>query len=779
MHLTLGTAELWAQATAALRAKQAPAPVRAVAKTRVLDPLRIEVLGTGPVIRPTPGQGCDFGIIGSMAELRDWLRPAREDRIPFGSDWETTSLNTFIAQPVGLGVSTGPDNGRYVPVGHMLSPEDNLPVREVLTALQECDAAGADSLWYNAGYDLEVMARSLGWEPQHWHDVQIAVFLINSNVIELNLKSSALRLLGRKMQTLDQLDEEWLLLSKKRQKEQPAKLPHELPVEKVAPYGCDDSCCTRMLWFHPETQKAIREQGAVFQLEEALVPVMREGVGHGVYLDTERLREIQGHALTALAQIQPEIFELFQCEPFKLSRREVLAAHLSRLVPAIGEDKRNLSQKGHILTNKKLLDKYRDHHAVVRKLIQYAELEAQERLFIRKLIKAAEYFKPFPWTKGRVRFAFNSIGVPTGRMKCGGAGKGKEAYLKGMVDVNSQSTPDHEKAPYLPNTRAGFVAPEGYEIVALDFSQVELRIAANQSGEQVWIEAFQRGEDIHTKNAQQIANRREPGIIVTDDDKMRRGKAKTTSFAVLYGGDESTVARNAGVSMEEGREIIEAYFSGLPRLHCWIEETHTLAAQRGQVATFLGRIRHLEQYFRPEPPGRPQFWKGRPRLKQADKRWIAWWKLYQRGCREAINDPIQGGAADIFKLACVRLRNTIAARRWGLEIISPQVLWIHDEVVYYVKTDWVTRVVPVLISAMELPIKGWPVPLKVEAEVGSRILYAEAKAAKARKTNQLEEAAKWDAIARLPEHKNWGELVPYATWCARYAPSPAEDSAAA
>lgn len=764
----LGSADLWARATALLR------PTTATHKKRsgeaIFDPLQIVIEGTGPVIRPKPGAGCDYGIVGSIAELREYLRPSLQDRVPFGADWETTSLNTRIARPVGFSASVGNKTGRYVPVGHELNPDDNLPANEVLQVLKECDAAGADSLWYNAGYDIEVEANAFQWEPVHWHDVQIAIFLINSNVIELNLKTTALRLLGRKMQSLEELDEEWILLSKKAKRERPAKLPHQLPVERVAPYGCDDAECTRELWFHPETQAAIADQRPVFQLEEALIPGMREGVGYGVYLDTDRLREVQQDALAKIAQIQPEIYQLLQCEPFKLSRREVLADYLVKLVPEIADNARNLSAKGKILTNKKILDKFRAKHPVISKLIQYAELEAQERLYIRKLIAAHEYFRAQPWAQGRVRFAFNSIGVPTGRMKCGGAGKGTEAYLKGMADVNSQSIPDVEKAPYLPNTRAGIVAPDGYELVALDFEQVELRIAANESGEPLWIEAFKNGEDIHTKNAQQIANKREPGVIVTDDDKMRRGKAKTTSFALLYGGDESTVARNAGIPESEAREIFEAYFAGLGRLKQWIDERHQDAKHQGQVRTFFGRVRHLENYFRPEPAGRPQFWNGKPRLSQASREWKAWWQLQQRGFREAINDPIQGGAADIFKLACVRLRNTIRARGWGHDIISPIVLWVHDEVVFYVKHEWMTRVVPQLIAAMEIQVRSWPVPITVSAEVGSRRLYAKAKAAKARKGGDEAAAQRWDTIAALPEHRNWGELVPYDVWCARYAP---------
>ena len=755
---------------ASLRLQGRAAATTQRASRRAVDPLGIEVLGPAPVIRPKPGEDCDYEVVGSIAELREYLQPALQDRIPFGADWETTSLNASIALPVGLSVSVDDEEARYVPVGHLLEPKDNLPVAEVLGVLQEVDAAGADSLWYNAGYDIEVMDNALDWEPDHWHDVQIAVFLVNSNVIELNLKTTALRLLGVKMSTLEELDEEWIVLSKKARKERPPKQPHQLPIAKVAPYGCDDAARTRQLWFHPEVQQAVEQQFPIFQLEEWLVPVMRAGNRHGVYLDVERLKVLQQEALAQLAALKPKIFQALGCEPFSLSRRAFLGETLfkAKAIGFIGTNPKkpdynqwtcDRTKEGAVSTNKKLLDKYRRQHPVIPLLIQYNELEAQERNYIRKLIKAAQHFATQPWAQGRCRFAFNAIGVPTGRMKCGGAGRGGEAYEKGVVDVNGQSLPEHEKAPYLPNTRSSIIAPPGYVVLAADYNQIELRVAGNESREPVWIDAYQQDKDLHLVNAQKIADVREKGVIVTPDDKARRGGAKTTSFALLYGGDERTIARNAGIPVEQGKEILDAFYQGLPHLAAWIQDRHQAAQRTGQCRTFLGRIRHLESYFPPEPAKQHDF-----------KLWVAWKRRVEAGYREAINHPIQGGAADLFKTACVLAHRAVDDQDWGPEIISPQIFWVHDELLWYVKAEWVTRVVPVLRAAMEFEVKRWAglIPLKAEFEVGSRRLYARAKAAKAEKDQQPEEVAKWRSIAALPESSNYGELVPLAAWVAEY-----------
>jgi DNA polymerase-1 len=721
-------------------------------------PLAIEVLGTGPVVRPKPGEDCDYRLCTSIAELRDYLRPALQDREPFGADWESNSLNTLIAMPAGLSVSTGPKQGLYVPVGHLVEPELNLPVSEVIAVLQDADAAGAESLWYNVSYDLELQGRALGWEPVHWRDVQFAVFLIDSNVIELNLKSTSMRLLGRRMQELQQLDDEWIRLSKKQRKLTPFKQPNQLSPYIVAPYGCADADHTRQIWFHPATRAAVAEQPLILKLEEFLSPVMREGNRHGAYLDREQLVALREEATVMLKAIEPQIWAHLG-EEFPLSRKQYLAAKLLTLVPSIVER----TDGGDPTVSVKVLEKYKRAHPVVSLLIQHAKLTAQRANYIEKLIKAHDHFVSCPWAQGRVRFAFNAMGVPTGRMKCGGAGKGVEAFAKGTADVNAQSIPDHEKEPYLPNTRSAFCAPEDFVVVALDYSQIELRIPANSAREPKWLEIFQTGGDIHTGNAQIIANILEPGVTVTNDDKKRRGGAKATSFALLYGGDEHTIARNASVPLTEAKQVLDAFYAGLPTLKAWLEGLKSHARTCHTATTLMGRKRRLKHFFPPEPP------------RGCEKRvWKTWRQLVSRGEREAVNHPVQGGAADIFKTACVLIRRAIAAQGWDATIVSPQVLWIHDEVVLYVHHAWVTRVVPVIVAAMEFPIKNWAVPLKAEPEVGCRRLYYEKRQAKAQKDMDAAGVARWSArLAALTgpdtgRNSTWGELVAYADWVREY-----------
>jgi DNA polymerase-1 len=724
----------------------------------------LEVLGPAPVVRPQPGEGCDYRLCGSIAELQAYLAPARTDRIAFGADWEASSLNTHLARPAGLSVAISDRTALYVPVGHLVAPVANLPIQEVLHALTEADAAGADSLWYNVAYDVELSWMSLGWEPQRWQEVWAGVFLVDANVLELGLKASALRFLGESMQELSALDTDWVRLSRREQATTSWRLPHLLPPEVVAPYGCDDAAKTRRLWFHPEVQAALQAQGVIYDLERRVSPVLRAGNRHGVYLDARRLRQLRDEVETRRAALQAAIWAQLG-EPVTLSRKAYLGQKLLDLGIPILER----TDTGLPTVNVKVLSAYQRAHPVVPLLIQYAQLTAQLENYVVKLLKAHAYFAAQPWAEGRVRFPFKHLGVPTGRMKCGSGDKGLAAYTKGYADVNAQSIPDVEKATtYLPNIRSAFVAPPEFVVVAIDYNQIELRGTANLSGEPLWLRAYQQGADLHVVNAQAIATIQEPGVIVTADDKRRRGGAKATGFALLYGGDAHTIARNAGIPLADAQKLLDAFFQSLPTLKRWIDQTIRHARATKRVQTYFGRVRKLDAFFTPEPPRPP---KGTPKTTPASERWRRWFINDLRGQREAINSPVQGVAADLFKHAVTTVAPILSAAGPGLA--SPQVLWLHDEVVFYCHAQHVTRLVPQVVQAMEFAVPGWPVPLKADAEIGSRRLYLEAQRRKAVTEGNPTDLYDQQLAQPFPdtgEGSSWGELVPYATWVERFAP---------
>jgi len=680
--------------------------------------LTLEYAGPAPVVRPPPHAGCDYRLAGSIGELREYLRPALEDREPFGADWEATSLNTLIARPVGLGVSVSDKTGIYAPVGHFVDPEANLPLHEVVSALRDADHAGATSLWYNVAYDHEI-SQTAGFEPTHWHDVYAAVSLVDTSVFELGLKLSSLRFLGEPMLELADLDPDWQALPRSRQKVTPFRLPHLLSPLAVYRYGCDDPEKTRRIWRHPLVTAAVRAQARTLRLEEQVSARIREGTRHGVVLDPDVLTRLIAETTARLQTLQGEIWTLLG-EDIALGRKAYLGQALLRLGVPITER----TPTGLPTVRLPILERYRDTHPVVPKLIAFAHLTTQQDNYLVKLQQAHAYFATQPWAGGTVRFAFGHLGVPTGRMKCGGAGKGLTAYAKGVVDVNAQSIPDPHKTPDLPNIRSAFVAPPAMVVVALDYNQMELRLMANLSGEPRWIETFRTGGDIHLSNAQAIADAHGPTPPIEKDDP-RRGKAKATGFALLYGGDAHTVANHTGLTQKAAEQLVQQFFVANPRIHRWMQQTAQHAVQTKTARTFFGRIRHLHAFF-PTPPPQPP--RGTPKTTPESKAYWRYLKEKARGEREAINHPIQGTAADVFKHALTTLHTALLP--YGPGLVSPPILWMHDEIVFYCHHDWVTTIVPTAIDALTVRHPHWPVPLTVEAELGP----------------------------------SWGTLVPYAQW---------------
>lgn len=674
----------------------------------------------------------DYRLCLSIQELQDYVHPYLLKLVPPGLDWETTSLNVWKAHLVGLCLSFEPGKGLYVPVAHFEGPEYNLPLPGVVDVLKALDAADMEQGWYNYRYDSAVMKRDTGWEPTfgRWRDVMFGVHLENPNIKQYGLKFSAQRLLGIDMMEYTDLVPE-------------GQGFHMVHPEKAPPYACADADMTRRLWRLPEVQAAIADQANIWNIEHRCLIPIREAVDHGLWLDRvtleEQSREIGGVirqkkgppiVLPGLvAEARKKIFDLFGYE-FNIDSGPQLGEALTKAGVAIEE---KTEKKGQIATGKEILEKYAEKFPIIKEIVKYRELDKQNRDYIGKLLTWIRTYGP------HARFAFNQIGAPTGRMSAGGEGAKGESATKGYVDLNVQSMPDHEKKPYLPNIRSAFWANDPrvaevaeqlerectpgqvpylesgwgdeWVIVAMDYSQIELIVATNVFREPLWIDSFLKGKDIHATNAQLAY--RDPTITKQDP---RRKMGKTMNFATLYGAQAETVAEHGGITPKLAQEMMDNFFGAARQLKEGIENLQAQARGTKYVKTWAGRKRPLDEYYADTAP--------------------KWLKL--KGDREAVNSPIQGGAADIFKIACGKVRSALIKHGWHGKYWFP-ILFVHDELVSIVRRAKLYEMVPVVKAAMEFPVKGWPVPIKVDAEVG------------------------W----------NWGELISWADWQDRYPPSTA------
>ena len=695
---------------------------------------------------PTPGrmQGprawlnhVDYQLCLSIQQLQEYVHPHLLKRTSPALDWETTGLNVWRDHVVGLCVSFETGKGLYVPVAHYVGAEYNLPLKGVVEVMQEIDnTPDLEQQWYSYRFDSAITIRDTGWEPTFgkWRDVIFGVYIENPNIKQYGLKYTSQRLLG-----VDMIEYTELV---------PAGQGfHMVHPEQAPPYACADADMTRRLRYLPEIQAAIQEQSLIWDIEHKTLIPIREAVDHGVWLDKmtlERQREeiggvikVKGKADVVLpglvANARAEIFRMAG-EEFNIDSSQQLGAVLVKMGIKIEEQ----TDGGQVATGKDVLAKYAVNFPIIDHVVKYKALDKQRRDYIDKLIGWINRFGP------KARFAFNQIGAPTGRMSAGGEGKKDEAATKGYVDVNVQSIPDHEKAEYLPNIRSAFVANdprignlatkvmqglyvakdlfledgqierarlqleiekelvlagldlndgvEGDEwvVVAIDYSQIELRVAANIFREPLWIESFLRGEDIHMTNARLAY--RDPTIQKGDP---RRKHGKTMNFATLYGAQAETVAEHGNIPVKLAQSMMDNFFGAARKLSEGIESYKSQARANKFVKTWFGRKRPLEEYFGADAP-----------------RWL---KL--KGEREAVNSPIQGGAADIFKIACFKVRGALIKHGWHKKDWFP-VLFVHDELVSLVRRRVLYEALPVVVKAMEFEIRGWPVPIKADAEVG-------------------------------------------------------------
>lgn len=651
-----------------------------------------EVVGSRPEHRHWMRE-CDFQLIREPNEMFDYFSEATTQ---VGLDFETDGLNLDKSRIVGFSFAHSEKSGRYYPVSHLVGAELNLPIGPVKEVLQAIDQRPPDfaRVWYNFFlFDgaIASLEKNLGWEPENWDDALIAVFLENTNHKVYNLKDTAMRMLGIEMITFEEVTQGRTF-----------DMLHPGDQETVD-YASSDAAVNLRLWNLP-TVKAARSapspqnplgQAFIYELEKKVGLVLRHARRNKCFIDPAVLEELRVITRQKIAALEREIYALCGRE-FDIGSPIVLGRTLLELGVPIKE---RTGKSQQVETKKEILAKYKKYHPAIEKITQWKELSTQNRNYTDKLEAAVSHFGP------AIAFAFTNIGVPTGRMKAGGEGDKEKAYAKGVADLNPQSTPDPFKQKYLPNIRAAFVANDPREekrewaIVASDYAQVELRVAANLSREPTWTETFNKGGDIHLTNAKLAYRRPDLNPDRSKEEKALRDRGKTLSFAILYGGSAWTVADHGGIAVEQAELLVENFFGGAKVLKAWIDSWIKLARKQKLVKTAFGRVRHLDEFYKEEY------------LKDRQKR-----RLYYKGDREAVNSPIQGGAADVFKIACVKVDKLIKERKWQNDV--KMILFMHDELVFRVRLSMLEQIVPELQKAMEFDVKGWPVKLATDVEAG-------------------------------------------------------------
>jgi DNA polymerase-1 len=406
----------------------------------------------------------------------------------------------------------------------------------------------------------------------------------------------------------------------------------------------------RLLWLYREVERPL---SAVLAHMEAT----------GVRLDVAYLRALSLEVAEEIARLEAEVFRLAG-HPFNLNSRDQLERVLfdELGLPAIGKTEKT----GKRSTSAAVLEALREAHPIVEKILQYRELTKLKSTYIDPL---PDLIHP---KTGRLHTRFNQTATATGRLS--------------SSDPNLQNIPVRTSLGQ--RIRRAFIAEEGWLLVALDYSQIELRVLAHLSGDENLIRVFQEGRDIHTETASWMF-----GVPREAVDPLMRRAAKTINFGVLYGMSAHRLSQELAIPYEEAQAFIERYFQSFPKVRAWIEKTLEEGRRRGYVETLFGRRRYV------------------PDLEARVK------SVREAAERMAFNMPVQGTAADLMKLAMVKLFPRLE------EVGARMLLQVHDELVLEAPKERAEAVARLAKEVME-GVYPLAVPLEVEVEIGEDWLSA-------------------------------------------------------
>ena len=397
-------------------------------------------------------------------------------------------------------------------------------------------------------------------------------------------------------------------------------------------------------------------------IEMPLVPILAHMEELGIRVDREKLGKLSQQFKRELIKLEKEIHALAGAIFNVNSTKELRGVLFEKM--QLGVKGLRKTAGGVTSTKASELDKLKGAHPIVEKILSYREFFKLKTTYLDALPSLAD-------TGGRIHTTYMQLGASTGRMA--------------SQEPNLQNIPIRGK--FGKEIRSVFVADGGFALLAADYSQIELRIAAHLSKDPVMIEAFTSGQDIHTRTAAAVF-----GVVQENVTPEMRAHAKTLNFGVLYGMGPQAFAETAGVSMEEARRFIDVYFKEFSVLHTYLEGLKKHAAEQGYMETLFGRRRYI------------------PELKSSN------FAVRRAGERMAINMPIQGTAADIIKLAMARIARRIAAEYSNER--ARMLLQVHDELVFEVR-DAILKDIATLVKHEMENVCTLASRLMVECKAGS------------------------------------------------------------
>ena len=528
----------------------------------------------------------------------------------------------------------------------------NLPLKDVLSALKApMTNAKIGKIAHNAKYDYIVLAKNGLYVSPLTFDTMLAEFVVDPGSRNLGLKNLAYAKLGEEMTHIEEL------IGKGKKQITMA----DVAIESAAPYAVADAETTlRLMPILEADVRRVNGRKLLDEIDLPLTPVLADMEMLGITIDLPLFGSLSKELGERLAIIEKQVYEAAG-KTFNLNSpqqvSEILFDHL-HLQP-MGRK----TATGFYSTAAGVLEEMREQHQIIHMMLNYRELSKLKSTYVDALPPSVD------GNTGRVHTSYSQIGAVTGRISSN--------------NPNLQNIPIRTEEGR--RIRNGFVAGKNSVLLSVDYSQIELRIVAHMAQDEAMLAAFRAGEDIHTATARAIY-----GVGSEAITKNMRRHAKTINFGIIYGMSPFGLTRSTDLTLAEAEEFVKAYFKQFPGVKNYLDGIRKLAAQQGYVETLLGRRR----YF--------------PALQSKQNV-----QIKNREEREAINAPIQGTAADIMKIAMLKIPP--ALKKAGLK--GKMLLQVHDELVLECPENELEETARIVQETMA---NAFPmsIPLSTEARYG-------------------------------------------------------------
>ncbi len=564
-------------------------------------------------------------------------------------DTETDSLDFTQANLVGLSVATDEENAYYIPVGHDYEgAPKQLDRDEVLKKLKPI-IEKTPLIGQHLKFDRNVLANYNIQLNAIENDTMLMSYVYDPTATRHNLDAMASHYLNVKTTTFEDVAGKGI-----------KQLTfNQIPLDKASDYAAEDADITFRCYSHlkPALAKTPSLEKVLHEIELPLVAVLSDMEQAGTLVNEEALKVQSNNLGQRISGLEEQAYREAGKEFNLASTKDLRAIFFDEMeLPVVKK-----TPGGQPSTDESVLQELANHYELPKILLEHRTLAKLKSTYTDSLPQQISK------KTGRVHTSFHQAVTSTGRLS--------------SADPNLQNIPIKTDEGRL--IRTAFVAPKGYQLLAVDYSQIELRIMAHLSEDKGLITAFENGEDIHSVTAAEVFA--EPGEEVTAE--QRRG-AKAINFGLIYGMSAFGLSKALNISRPLAADYIDSYFHKYPGVKLYMERTKELAKEKGYVETFFGRRLYL-----------PGIHSGRSRMAAE---------------RAAINAPMQGTAADIMKIAMIEIHEWLAKSK----VDARMIMQVHDEVILEVKDQDTSKVEQEVSKIMQNAAK-LKVPLEVESGLAS------------------------------------------------------------